>query len=333
MWARGRLGAKVDFLCVSVAGRQVASQFLHQINIQTALLGYCDNEMPRFGQLGCGGFVVLDGEGKVANPKTPAFLQVGEQSFSFVETLLGKLGSEMEVFYFPFELQEKQASQLKRIALDRKIDVSQCLEKQDFSDAIVTASLAKKSAGQLKKLAQQAGIDCSDCLERKDFVDKIMTFRPTLPNETEAKSGSKRPRVEEPSKVVFQELSNPPTVNNAVMDREHEECVQAVNTLAQVRSLAALKTVLYTFAEHFEGEEELMEEKKFGGAPGAFSAVVGHKEDHSRIIRAIEDVVQRVEAEKGFKTGTLITDADLKMIGSLFEDHAQNFDMLYAGLL
>jgi hypothetical protein len=50
--------------------------------------------MPSFGQLGCSGFVVLDGKGGCASRKTLPFLQHGEAAFAALEALLGpRLGN------------------------------------------------------------------------------------------------------------------------------------------------------------------------------------------------------------------------------------------------
>lgn len=48
---------------------------------------------PRWGQLGCNGFIVLDADGGVACRATAAYLDVGERAFAHVESLLdGMLG-------------------------------------------------------------------------------------------------------------------------------------------------------------------------------------------------------------------------------------------------
>jgi hypothetical protein len=40
--------------------------------------------MPDYGQLGCSGFIVLDGKGKCASRKTLSFLQYGPEIISFI---------------------------------------------------------------------------------------------------------------------------------------------------------------------------------------------------------------------------------------------------------
>mmetsp|Transcript_4832 Transcript_4832/g.12444 ORF Transcript_4832/g.12444 Transcript_4832/m.12444 type:complete len:394 (-) Transcript_4832:293-1474(-) len=47
--------------------------------------------MPTWGQLGCNGLIVLDGGGRVVCRSSPAFLDVREQAFEYVETLLNSL--------------------------------------------------------------------------------------------------------------------------------------------------------------------------------------------------------------------------------------------------
>ena len=57
--------------------------------------GYIDNtsELPKYGQLGCGGFIVLGGHGQFVAARTaPAYLDKGPLAFTAVERLLSKLG-------------------------------------------------------------------------------------------------------------------------------------------------------------------------------------------------------------------------------------------------
>lgn len=357
MWARGRFASKVDFLCISVAGRQTAQRFQNELNFQKIILAYCDRDTPRFGQLGCSGFVVLHGDGTVVSAKTPAYLSEGEQAFRFLETLLTKLCSQLDPFYWPADLNSKSVGEIKRIAHDTGVDVRNCVEKKEFVDAIVTHLLAKQSAGKLKKLLREAGIDTSGCLEREEFVQKVIAHKPNRNVEEEVPvmppcgSGDgvsqnepvqKRSKIDdsksEPEKMVeetFFTLANPASVGNVLMDREHEECTAAVNKLWTGRTLEQLKTVLYTFQEHFEDEEELMKQKKFGGpSDSPFSAAVSHAADHNQILARIQDIVNRI-ASKNVSAGEtkLVTATEVKLVASLFDQHAHKFDLLYSGHL
>lgn len=87
-------------LCVESgeAGCKTAKWFGKKFELPEAVVnGYIDTdaEAPTYGQLGCGGFIVLGPHGEFVAPKTvPAFLQAGEQAFVAVEKILSSLGVE-----------------------------------------------------------------------------------------------------------------------------------------------------------------------------------------------------------------------------------------------
>lgn len=357
MWARDKFREKVDFLCVSVTGEKTANQFIRELGLQQSIVAFCEKEMPRFGQLGCSGFIVFKGDGTMESAKTPPFLQHGDQAFRFVENMLQKLCTPK--FLWPFELQQKKVGELKQLAQDAKINLDVCLEKKDFVDALKTHFLEKQSVGNMKRLLQGVGVDTSGCLEKKDYFSKITAYIPSAQTDQDSKPDTprepyefkadlcgdicgdgrarKKPCPDDDSSksnkagAEFQGLANPPSVGNTVMDQEHKECVQSVNKLSQSRTLADLKTVLYTFAEHFEDEEKLMEKKKFGGpTDSTFSAAVSHGKDHARILQEIQKIADRVEAASTGPASS-VTDQDLTKVATLFDEHAKNFDMLYAG--
>lgn len=90
-WAVKYFG-RASFICVGCDGPELATTFATRLRLSKCLLTYVDRQNnPRWGQLGCNGFIVLDGQGKVACRKTSAYLEVHEQAFSHVESLLGPL--------------------------------------------------------------------------------------------------------------------------------------------------------------------------------------------------------------------------------------------------
>ena len=70
-WASGQYGDDVAFVCVSLAGPELASTFVKELKLLKTTVTYA-SEDPAWGQLGCGGFIVLDGDGRVASAKTAA---------------------------------------------------------------------------------------------------------------------------------------------------------------------------------------------------------------------------------------------------------------------
>ena len=83
---------RAAFICVACAGSSLASTFVRDLKLKHTSVTYCaESDMPSWGQLGCGGFIVLDGAGKVAHAKTSAFMQVRDLAFRHVESILDAL--------------------------------------------------------------------------------------------------------------------------------------------------------------------------------------------------------------------------------------------------
>jgi hypothetical protein len=82
----------VNVLLVGCAGRGLAVEFGETLKLRHCALTYVDGaDMPRWGQLGCQGFIVLDGAGAVVCKTTPAFLEVEDLAFGFVESVVAAL--------------------------------------------------------------------------------------------------------------------------------------------------------------------------------------------------------------------------------------------------
>lgn len=85
-----RYGGSVGFVCVSCAGPALAEAFVRELQLQHTDVTWIAEEadMPSWGQLGCSGFIVLDGSGAVASRATSAYLSVKEEAFRDVERIL-----------------------------------------------------------------------------------------------------------------------------------------------------------------------------------------------------------------------------------------------------
>jgi len=93
-WGQKYAGKKVQFLCVCVESLDVARWFAQMFRFQYAKNGYIpgrDYFPVGFGQLGCSGFIVADGEGNFVSRKTKAYLDFGDDAFEHVEELIEKL--------------------------------------------------------------------------------------------------------------------------------------------------------------------------------------------------------------------------------------------------
>ena len=90
--------------------------------------------------------------------------------------------------------------------------------------------------------------------------------------------------------VEIKELKPPSSVGVARMDREHEECTDALNALLRIPSMTNLQTLLHILADHFEHEENLMKQYEFGERKNddessrQFSALSSHITDHQFIL-------------------------------------------------
>jgi hemerythrin len=90
-WAAS-FGAAAAFVCVSCGGPQLASQFGTQLKLKHCHNTWVDeDDMPAWGQLGCNGFIVIDGSHSVVCKASRAYLEVKTAAFRHVETLLSAL--------------------------------------------------------------------------------------------------------------------------------------------------------------------------------------------------------------------------------------------------
>lgn len=88
-WAR-KYGQQANFLCVGCAGAQQAHMMKTQMRLQHCTVGFVAErkDMPRWGQLGCNGFIVLDKDLRVVSRATAPFNMVRQLGFKHVETLV-----------------------------------------------------------------------------------------------------------------------------------------------------------------------------------------------------------------------------------------------------
>lgn len=90
-WAQEYFG-RATFICVGCDGPDLARAFTMRLQLSKCLVTYVDHANgPKWGQLGCNGFIVLDSNGKVACGATSAYLDVKEHAFAHVESVLEPL--------------------------------------------------------------------------------------------------------------------------------------------------------------------------------------------------------------------------------------------------
>ena len=97
-WAKKFVG-RAAFVCVSCAGPDLAEKFGRELELRhchNTWVADMLNAKPRWGQLGCSGFIVLDANGRVVCAKSAAFLEVREAAFAQVEAMLYQLMGELK---------------------------------------------------------------------------------------------------------------------------------------------------------------------------------------------------------------------------------------------
>ena len=125
------------------------------------------------------------------------------------------------------------------------------------------------------------------------------------------------------------ESGSVPSVGHALMDSEHDSCLSLIRSVSMERTLPSLLAVLSEFSEHFSHEEDLLSSSGYGSdSPKGLSPLDTHKQDHERIIRELEGMVERAR-ERGGKAG----EDDGRIIMDLFESHATEFDARYTEYL
>uniref|UniRef100_A0A6U4JIG0 Hemerythrin-like domain-containing protein n=1 Tax=Phaeomonas parva TaxID=124430 RepID=A0A6U4JIG0_9STRA len=295
-WGRGgNWRDRAAFLCVCVEGRRVAASFQQAIGFRGAVNAFIllQADMPRFGQLGCSGFVVLDGDAKIVSPKTAALLDDGEAAFDDLEEHLNVL-----------------------------LEIDDADEDEDDADAdgadaprqMISATMAQLRAmkvSDLKALLTGAGVSLAGLVEKADLVNVAATSGAVevLPEEMlsnavddggDGSSGEGAPKA-----VDEKYLGHLPSVGVTSMDFEHEQCVEALRS-------GDLDTARAVLDAHFVHEEALMEGAGFGGGVGSrFSALESHRADHKRILQLIGSGASAAE-----------------LLRALHE-HAEKFDKLY----
>ena len=80
-------------MAIGCAGPQLAEAFVDELSLQHCTVGYIarQSEMPRWGQLGCNGLIVIDAAQQIVCPATTAFMQLRGLAFRHVEALLDAL--------------------------------------------------------------------------------------------------------------------------------------------------------------------------------------------------------------------------------------------------
>ena len=221
-WASGKYSGRVAFVCVSLAGPELASTFVKELKLsESTVIAYTD-ENPAWGQLGCGGFIVYDGDGRIASRKTAAYLEVRGRAFKDVESLLDSLleGANPGEGAPPLPLPPPPPP-------------PPLPETPRDADRGVCGAASGCAPQNPSRLEEWPTGTCA-----------ASPFRPP---------GGRDGAVASVTAPVI------PSVGISALDQEHAACTAALQELASTRSVAALERVLSAYEAHFSHEEALLD--------------------------------------------------------------------------
>ena len=294
------------------------------------MVGYVKSQadMPRWGQLGCSGFIVLDGQRRVVSPATAAFMQLRELAFAHVETLLDALLAGAAV---------PTVCPAQCVVLDKVDDPKKrgmrgvALDATDPSGKCTVFLLSGSGGGSMVRVAaEKLRVLPGDAVEISPRQLQAMQqgraavtamHRQVLAGASAAGDESEQHRKrnaqgESKSAGTASAAGDPQqqggdggeadkavgpvrvaSVLNAELDRQHEECAAALEALASARSVSALDVALGAIRRHFEYEERLLDKHLYAalvgvGAEASGAPVVsGFNMDASMRSRSVECVL------------------------------------------
>ena len=308
-WASGKYSGRVAFVCVSLAGPELASTFVKELKLSKSTVAYTEDS-PAWGQLGCGGFIVYAGDGRVASRKTAAYLEVRERAFHNVESLLDSLLDDVKPSEEALPPPPPPPPPPKT-----PLDVDGVCRAASGCALKNTPRLEERLEEQLEERATET---CA-----------ASPFRPPE-DADEAATSFSAPRIQ--------------SVRIPALDAEHAACAAALQELTSTRSVAALEKVLSAYEAHFGHEEALLDTYLWkeaaaaaaagGGSAGGFdksaSMRTSHFADHARILRELAPD----HVEQDWPTGGAVGDDEERVVPRTviqralqdFEAHANRYD-------
>lgn len=357
----------VQFLCICVDNQEVAKGFGRMFQFQHVVNGYIPGRdyMPMgYGQLGCSGFVISNGQGYFVSKKTKAFLTYGESAFHDVERILrdlinvGKIGNGGRGKQEP--LHESYPYSIGNVVI-----LETAHDRPELSGKEV------KILGFDTNLRQYRAEVCD---RSKEIVHVMPCCLAPLPSKnqhavtgreeqhatSQSKSSSHHDSITSDSSTG--RITYPTSVGVDSMDEEHKGCVDAINAMLTALSgnedtgatSVQLRKVLQELEEHFDHEELLMRKYSFedqheegsnsdNKTKGSnFSALASHIADHVKILNMVRQELARVSNNEVGGDGSSIictsgscgqryVNPDVaREIARSFVEHAENFDSLYS---
>lgn len=312
-WA-SQYGSACGFVCVSCAGQQLASTFGNELKLRNTYNTWVtENDMPMWGQLGCSGFILIDGADRVICNATSRYLDVHEDAFRHVETLLDA--------YL-----EKQS---KLVPESRKDKVSPACSIKDTS--CQKCGEVRFGNGDKNNNAHE---------EKKRRIDECVTDTTTTTNAIDGDKLDNENLVSGASRVK--------SVKVDILDNEHHECETQLALLESAVTsdsygngtdekrhndiAESLASLLAVYEAHFRHEEKLLDEhlyadvanKKVHGFSADKNARTSHFADHKRMLSTVRELLDNV---------SLVNANAVLNLKREFERHANTYDGGYADRL
>ncbi|KAG8458069.1 hypothetical protein KFE25_012729 [Diacronema lutheri] len=335
-------GDAARFVCVSCAGPELAGDFGRKLKLRTCVNTWVEeDDMPTWGQLGCNGLIVLDSKGTVVCKSSPAFLEVRQRAFEYVETLLDALLSASA----PPASGPRAGASVRVSGLVSRADLNGlegvCVAPADAGGRCavsVGGETLSIKLGNLEALEPTGGgggsadgaCASSACALPKRGAaagDGAATGEGASGAAKKGKTGSDAERAVESARRV-----SVPSVLVPELDAEHEACAAALERLAAERTPAAATALLDEYERHFAHEEALLDAHVYGHARDApasagFSAAAGarrsHLADHALLLDGVRALLG---------AGAIGADAAAR-VAAEFERHAEQYDGGYVDAL
>lgn len=316
-------------MCVGCDGLELTKTFSKRLRLTSCLLAYLEEgHGPRWGQLGCNGFILLDAEGRVACRKTAPFLEQGEAAFVQAESLLRSL--------LPLE-------PARGISAGRHVELrglsspemngtrGYVIEKGEATSCVILTYRGKRveaNAENVRFLDESEGQEEGGEESRQEANPS----RKQQKSEGGGEGGARSSEAARGTEVAPLMLID--SVGVAQLDAEHERCVLALSVLNSCPSREAIEAVIEAYRAHFANEEALLDTHLYAGAveahaTGGFSADASarrsHFADHARMLSELQQAAQGLTSEESRVPASFVDDT-LRS----FERHANTYDAAYA---
>jgi len=311
-WA-AQHGENANFICVCVLGDNSASslakEFGSSLRLRHCVNGFVDGrqDMPSYGQLGCKGFIVLDPDHAIISQCTASFMELREAAFGSVEAILGQ---RLKIKFGDFSMGDFVT--VKGIASQPQLN---------GQPGVLRSFVEAKGRWQVE-------LDSGEVKALKPSNLSALVTNADADEDVPSTASEEDPG---PTPTTFC-VEGVETVGVASIDAEHDECIAAMNKLSDSRKLQDLQAVYSSVSAHFKNEEDLLVQYGFGAnQPSQFSPLTSHIEDHTRILRLIQEEIERKQS--ACSTALACSVDFVKKLADAFHFHAESFDRQYSQLL